>query len=487
MSPRTWLPGVSLLLMLTSSPAFARPISLEEAVRAALAHNPDLGRAQADVAAAEAGVLGASAVYDPTLTASSALNGSQNEGFLAGYPYTSQSSGLSSALGLSETLPTGTTLGVEASLDHDRTTTTTSLGGVSSEQEQSKWSAGVDLTLRQDLLAPFIATDDRVARREASEQRTAARLTASVTAEATVSAVADAWWSLWSAGEELRVARGALDAASALEAQMVARRELGVATQLDLDQVSAERLAAQRAVLMAEASQRAAANQLLLALGEAPGEAVEPVGDERLWRPAVSSEDAALAQAMSADPALALAREQLAAAEAALEDSRADGLPELALTGSLGVGSLEDDPGAALRALSTEGGLPRYSVGLSLSAPLGGRAGRAAEDAASAAVAKARLAVESRAREVQVEFYTALDAARTAEQGVALAEARLEVAEAAEAGERARLEMGTRRADEVLDAMADRVGAERDLVSARIDRASAERDLAGLMSGLAGR
>ena len=173
------------------------------------------------------------------------------------------------------------------------------------------------------------------------------------------------------------------------------------------------------------------------------------------------------------------------AAEAALRDSRAVGLPDLALSGSLGVGSLEDSPSAALSALSTEGGLPRYSVGLDLSVPLGGRAGRAAEDSATAAVNQARLALETRTREVQLEFYTALDAARTAEQGVALAEARLKVAEAAEAGERARLEQGTRRTDEVLDAMADRVGAERDLVSARIDRASAERDLAGLLGGLA--
>ena len=60
------------------------------------------------------------------------------------------------------------------------------------------------------------------------------------------------------------------------------------------------------------------------------------------------------------------------AAEAALRDSRAVGLPDLALSGSLGVGSLEDSPSAALSALSTEGGLPRYSVGLNLSVPLGG-------------------------------------------------------------------------------------------------------------------
>ena len=477
--------ALSLLALLCSPAAFARPISLADAVGAAIGHNPDLASAAEGVASAEAGVRAAEAVYVPVLSASSELSGSQNEGFLAGYPYTSQRSGLSSGLGLDETLPTGTTLGLQASLDQDRTNTTTSLGGVATEQEQASWSAGIDLTLRQDLLAPFVATDDRVSHRKATEAHTQARLSATATAEATVSAVADAWWNLWAAGEEVRVAKGALEAASALETRIVARKEVGVAMQLEVDQVAAERLAAQRGLLMAEASQRAASNQLLLALGEAPGEVVEPVGDERLWQPSLSSEEAALAVALAGDPQLALAAAKLEAAEAALRDSRAVGLPDLALSGSLGVGSLEDSPSAALSALSTEGGLPRYSVGLNLSVPLGGRAGRAAEDAATAAVNQARLEVETRTREVQVEFYTALDAARTAEQGVALAEARLKVAEAAEAGERARLEQGTRRTDEVLDAMADRVGAERDLVSARIDRASAERDLAGLLGGLA--
>lgn len=469
------------LLALSHPAAAAEPLALKDALRQALAHHPDLVAAGYEVDAAQADVVAARGVLDPTLSASSTLSHAESSGFLAGSALSSTSQSWTSSASLAGESSFGTGWSLSTRLDHDRSTTLSALTGGAGAQEQDAWAADLALELRQDLLAPVRTSAARQGIQAGLAQLDLAELSLRQAQERALAETADAWWDWWQAHEALRLAEDTETAAQAVAAVTRTWFGEGEATALEAAQAGASLYAAQADRVRAEARVRAAADTLLLALGREPGSAIEL--DPRSTV-AIAGAPPTDEELLAGNLDIALARRRLEA----LDRQRAwagDGLmPTLDLVVGAGLASLQDSPGAAASALVGEDALPQASAGLELSLPLGNRGARGQRDRAAVELDQARAEVAATTRMVRAELRAAEDALRTAWQGVGLAEARVELAREAEDLEQARLKEGTRRVDQVLDAIEDRQAAQADLLTAQGELATAGLVLVKLRGGL---
>lgn len=460
-----------LLSLLLIPSASAEELSLADALAQAPAVR-SLRAAQARSEAAEAATAQAAAAYDPQLSVGAETSGSSTSGFIAGYPMQSTALGGSGSVGLSGVLPTSTSWSLETSLGYDSSTTISSIGGVDSEQTQSFWDGLVSLSLSQDLLAPLRSSSTEIQRRQAQEAATLSELQAEQAGEAAVELVAERWWAWSAAYRSAETAARALDEAERLAESTRAEAEEGRLAPLEVSRVEAELLSAQRSLRAADAEVRQTRAALLSALDLPDDTDLTPGGSGNIAGGEVSLADAE-ALALSSDLDVAMARADVEAQRAALRDAQAARLPSLDLGASLGVGSLADDPGSAVQALAGDP-LPRWSVGVELGVPLGGRAARSGVDAQAAALSVAELDLAEAEASARLAAQVALDEVTLARSDVALAEAQLALARATEAGEQARLDEGLTRTDDLLAARSERLDAEAGVIDAEAERARAE-------------
>jgi outer membrane protein TolC len=229
-------------------------------------------------------------------------------------------------VGVGGTTSTGTSWEIGADLGYNNMTTVSSLGGVQTEQVRKNWTGLVDLGVSQDVLAPFRQSTTAIAARQAGERLDVAELAAAQTQQDVVLSIADAWWT-WSTNARLAETAGrAVEEATALKAQTRARHEEGLVAQLELSRTTSERLGAESDALLARASMRASADQLLLVMGESPGQTIEPGGSGAIAGGEVDV-DSSLAPALQSNPDVAAAQAEVEIAKNALRDARRSKLP----------------------------------------------------------------------------------------------------------------------------------------------------------------
>lgn len=450
---RTW--SLFLSLLVSGIASGAEPVSLADVVRAVLRDGADVRAAELAVDMAAAQVSAARAVFDPTFTTGADVSGGRSSSFLAGFETSSRAFAWSTDTALSGELPTGTSYELGSSVVRQHSTTTSSLGGESTDQQVSTWAFGVDATVRQDLFAALRPTSAQVALRTAREAKDVEALRALDIRQATLASVTSAWagWQVEVAAVDVRARR--LATAEALEASLMAQLDEGVVTAADVGKVRADRLGAQADLAAAGASARDAGDRLLVQMGRSPGVEVEPAGEFPRLPEVTATLAVHLAEADARSPALALARLQATHSDAALRDAWLQALPSLTVDGSAGVATLAGDARAALLGLAdSDSALPTYGAGLTLTVPLGGRAAAAARAKAEASRASISLASDDGSRSLAADVVVALRAVRTAETSVTLARARLEAARAVADAESARADEGLVRVDQRLDALA---------------------------------
>lgn len=458
-----------VLLIVPSSALAAEGISLSEALVDAMQRNADLLAAQASVDAAAADLLAASGGFDPSLSASADAEHAESRSFLAGYPVSSSTSAWSANAGLSGELATGTSWSISTELARQTGATDASLGGVSSQLETDSWAASAGVSVRQDLLVVLRPTAARQAVRRAAERADQAGMAALEARQAAFADTAEAWWSWKAATERAALARRAVDAAVALEGVTEAWVHEGQAESVELSRVRTERLSAEQDAAEAEAAATAAGDDVLVAMGRAPGADITPEGDGAPRALQDRDPQSHLATALAQSPAIGQLDLALDAARSAATDVRHDGLPSLAVTGSAGLTTFDATASGALLDLAGEDAMPTWATSLELSLPLGGRVARGIQEKALADVHSAEIALRAAERTMDADLRAALRALQTAETALSLATQRLDVARQTEDGERARTEEGLRRVDQLLDAVDDRQQAEQDVLDARLD------------------
>ena len=473
---------VFLSLLFAGTAHAQTPITLPEALALVSQQAPAGRRSALAVDHADAGIREARAVTDPTLSADANAQSQQSTGFLAGTPLDTHTSTLDQGLTLAGTSTVGTTWELYADLDYnDSTSVSQLLGG---EQKQSYWTSTVGVQVKQDVLAPWRSAPGAVAVRQAVERRDQASLDLLGVRQDTLTSAASAWWELRLAQDRLALAEARLRTLQALESRTEARVEEGLVEALERDRVTVDRLQGAREVIAARDALDRASDTLAVLLGLPLEEKLVPTGDGVLDGAETLDLEAHLAWARTGNVDLAKARLQRDIARSSQRDARQARAPTLTLIGTGSVGSLETDVGDAITGLAKESAFPTYGAGLQFAVPLAGRAAAAQVDAAGAEVVRADLLLEDADRQVESEVRSAVRSVISAREDVELAAARVAVARRTEDAEQVRVEEGTKRLDQLLEAGEARQSAELDHLDAVIALARAQLELRALEGAL---
>lgn len=437
-----------------TTPSRARAIPPEEAVALAIESNPALRAALFDALAARLGHDAARNARIPLLVGS--VDGQQSESFAAtgsGLVRNMNRQGRAS-LGVRYTTEVGTTLELHVS------------GGVQARRvnRDAASSQVVDITPFYSAQTQIVARQPllRGAGRDANlaEIRVAEQSALSAR-EARANAVSEvlrdllvAYWELWYADHSLEVQREALALTERQEREARARVEiLGTAARVDALAFATEASGLREALTTAEADRRARAVTLgaYLAMGPVESFAILPEG--------TPPEDAALPQledllelAMASSPEIARFEAELETRRLEVAAARNDKRARLDAIATAGVTGLYTDD--ALPGLQLPGGRPATFVtgGLELELPLGPSRQRSVYEQQLATLAATEARFEARKLALEGEIATLHQSVQAAFERAALAAETAEVARELAEAERARLDLGTTTAFDVLRA-----------------------------------
>ena len=435
-------------------------LSVEEAVALALQHNPELtSERQAPIVAGSFEQV-ERARFDPTLFgevgASRALTQQQFDNTNETLDITNERQNL--ALGLRQTLPTGTDL--ELAISQDRS---------ESNRSPTQSGAEVGLTVTQALLRGFGIANNLVALRQARTDVAASAYQLRGFVSALVADVERLYWDYVGARERIRI----LEASKALaERQVEATRtriEVGAQPRTELAAVRAEAARREQALI----DGRAAAEQLqadLLQLLSPPGEpawqrSLQPRSGPEVEAGAIpeAGEHIALAERRRAE--LNEARLLLARNELETVATRNGLLPRLDLFITMGQTGFAESFGDAWQRVEDRDTY-NLSAALQFEYPLGNRAARAEDRRAGAETRRAEESLRNLTSLVRAEVAKAVREVERSAAQIEASAATLALQEQTLEAEQARLEVG--RSTSLLVAQA-----QRDLLQAQLDRADA--------------
>jgi outer membrane protein TolC len=465
-------------------PATAEPtpgtLTLEEAVRRALARNFTLQIQNFSSANAEQALIAARAAFDPEIQANLTRSGSRTpdegsfvdaEGNIITNTAT-RADATRSRIGVSQRLTTGTTVGLSGRLDRSR-------ASPSRSRFNPAYDSDVTLSVSQSLLRGFGTTYNRAFIEQAEIDVVRAGYDFRGAVLDIVRSVETAYYNLGYTREQLLVQRFSLAVAEQLLEENRARRDTGVSTDLDVLQAEVGVANARRDVLLREQDVNDATDQLLQLIGQF--EFDEVIGDVRIGE--VQPPE------VSFDQSYRLARENrpdFAAQEALIEQLRIDArvarsnrLPDVAVNGAVGYNTREDTYKAAASEL-WEGDGYAWQLGLSLSVPWGSRADRARYQQALNNLAREEARLQSIDQNILVQVRTAVRAVETNAESVRISRLATELSERQFELEKARFDAGLSTFRRVQEAQEDLDAARVSELQARVSLRVALAELARL-------
>jgi outer membrane protein len=403
-------------LLLVLQPALsAEPLTLQATLDQAIRANLELRQDRLAMQRYEMQVEAARAGFDPSFWAGvdrSVSGRSDDED-------RSRSSGFST--GLSQPLTTGGSASLGWYGDHER----------GSELDAESHDNQLYLGLTQPLLEGAGQFSARYDIRAAERSRDYQALAYRAAKEDLVLATASAYWSVVAARETLLIAQRSLAIADQQLAETRERRAEGFAALGDELQVERAVYTARQAEVIAQ-TQVANAEVRLLRL----------LGHDLERRPHLELGDRPLDPQQLPDLQLStdIAREYNArwlqqrilvqGAAEAMQLARNDNLPSLDLSTSVGMSSSSDEPRSA-RTQVFSGHQPTWTMGLTLSMPIPGRAEGREADQAWLGTLEARLAMKAAEQDLIQEVEAAVRAVQRDTERVHLARRTVEIAQAA--------------------------------------------------------
>lgn len=486
-----------LLLVLTAAPAWAQEsaplppapptaeptpgtLTLEEAVRRALARNFTLQIQNFSTANAEQALIAARAAFDPNIEANVSRSGSRTpdegsfvdaEGNIITNTAT-RADATRSRIGVSQRLTTGTTVGLSGRLDRSR-------ASPSRSRFNPAYDSDVTLSVSQSLLRGFGPAYNRAFIEQAEIDVVRAGYDFRGAVLDIVRSVETAYYNLGYTREQLLVQRFSLAVAEQLLEENRARRDTGVSTDLDVLQAQVGVANARRDVLLREQDVNDATDQLLQLIGQFEFDDV--IGDVRIGE--VQPPE------VSFDHSYRLARENrpdFAAQEALIEQLRIDAriarsnrLPDVAVNGAVGYNTREDTYKSAVGEL-WEGDGYAWQLGLSLSVPWGSRADRARYQQALNNLAREEARLQAIDQNILVQVRSAVRAVETNAESVRISRLATELSERQFELEKARFDAGLSTFRRVQEAQEDLDAARVSELQARVSLRVALAELARL-------
>lgn len=446
--------GPILLLWVAPHALAAEPIvlSYDGALKQALDRNASLLGAQQDLRAAEGALLAAKGTFDPSLDGSAGWSSSTSESTREYGDVLSQFDGFSWNATMSEYFSTGTALSLE--WDNSRNNFRYELPdtGIVVESETPTHSSNLTATLTQALLQGHKMSYNLQGVRTAGRARDAADLARLGDQQTVLADTALAYWALWYQERLVQIARQSLEVALEERRVVQARINQGQLAPMEMSRVEATVVQARSALIDAENASLAAAEALLLQLGEGLDQQVQLVTQPADVVEVEIDELSVVAAALANNPSVRVARLSEQGASEGLSNARHGVLPELSATGRYGLSGYEPSASAAIQELAS-GALPEWYLGANVSVPLGNRADRGALLSAQAELAKARIDREALERVIEAQVRAQVRTLESARVKVDLAEANLRFAEQTLAAQRALQTAGRAIQKDVLEAI----------------------------------
>lgn len=476
---------IPVLLALLSPAQAEEVLTLDEVLEAAVNANPALVRARYEREAAQASVLASQGMLDPTLNVDGSWRTSQSKGFFQGFPFTSQSRSWRMGTDLSQTLGTGTTYALNASMDRNFSSFVTDFGVAGSDERiQDTYTSNVSVSVTQQLLQgmrlSYNLRNITRARQDVDRQE----LSAEKALQDALSQATSAYWA-WVYQTRLEaIADTSLSVAA--EALRVGRLQLesGQIAPVEATRLEAALVQAEQNAVDARIAARKAADDLALLIGLPPGIDRVPAPPSMAPTFDVPGAQEAITVALAQNLELAQARAEEDFARFDLTSARHARLPSLAATASAGVGAQETSVGSAITGLVEPEAFPFLSVAGSFSVPLGNRAARGEVERSGVVVRQRELSVEELERSVAAQVAQQVRVLEASAKRIELTEANARLARETLAAEEALAEAGRSIQKTVLEARAevDRTAAE--VEKARTDHLLARTELLRLQGQL---
>lgn len=206
-------------------------IDLQEAILTALEHNPSVSIQRLQPKIAKTWVKEQGAIYDPTISASANKTKTKQQRFLGSRPdpFELTSDRSQYDVGISQNLPTGTTISANASMS-------ASLSSIYTDQ----FSGNVGITVTQALLQGFGLGTNLANLRKARIDYEISKAELKGVAEEIIASVEKAYWVLYLTREEINIQQRSLELAQKQLKESEERVAVGKLPELELAAVHAE-------------------------------------------------------------------------------------------------------------------------------------------------------------------------------------------------------------------------------------------------------
>jgi outer membrane protein TolC len=463
-------------------------ITLDEAERRALDRNPRVAEARLATDAADYSVAESRTAFTPNLSVSmmqrSQTNASTSQ--LAGGQGAVTNDTLNYSTGISQLLKWG---GGRYSVDFNSNRSATS--NVFATLNPS-FTSGLSATFTQPLLKGFKFDAPRAQVEIADINRSIADVQVRQEAAITLHSVRRAYWELVYAVDALETARRSEALARRNLEDNKLRVQLGTLAPIDVVQSEAEIASRHQSTVQAEGAWRDAQVTLKQLIVKDTSDPLWTTTLVPVERPSQTAEaidvQAAIAQAIGSRTDLEVARKQQQSADVSLKlanEERKPGVDLVANYSATGVGGTRvlrstdalgstvvgTVPGSYFDALSSLAGLnyPTWSVGLTVSMPLGKKAADAAYARGVVEKRQSELRIEALQLQVAADVTRSAEAVRTAEESVQAAGSARQLAQKRLEAETARRDAGLSTTFLVLQAQRDLATAETAELRARLD------------------
>ncbi|TNE86894.1 MAG: TolC family protein [Deltaproteobacteria bacterium] len=470
-------------LFLPATALAERPLTYDEALKGALANNPQLTSSQLSLSEAEASLISARGIFDPSLSATGTWAQFTRVAFDP-LNYKNSGTNLNGDLGVNGQMLSGTRYSLGASVTRSNSLTQYDL---IPDNEADAWQRSFRGSITQNILKGHRLSYNLQQVTRARNSMTIAELSLEKTRQDTLAQAASAYWTWVYQVELAEIAHESVEVAEeALRIGML-RVETGELAEVEKTRLEAALVQARINALEAEQGADQAADSLLLLMGELPGQELLPateVGEVPvLTIDRAKAVEVALAQNLD----LAVARANADAAVVDMRNAKHGTLPELSVTASANLGASENlvppqgaDPGWQPEWAPTS----NLSFSGNLSVPLGNRAARGESKRAAAAARGRQLSVEELERSVASQTALQVDKLSSAREKMELADVNLRLAEATLAAEEAKAEAGRAIQKDVLEARTDVERKKADAAKARTDYRIAQTELLKLQGQL---
>lgn len=427
-------------------------MTLAEVVELAITRNIDIEIRRLDTRIAGEERRGEYGIYDPTLSGGlRRVHETRDTSPVRGVS-PRQENRTEGHLALSQLLPIGTNVSVEAR--HNRA----DLRGQWREESPYSIRVGQEavIAIRQPLLKNFGTTVTESGIRIAQRAERIAQYTYQQEILNRLADVMSAYWDLVFAIRNLEVQEASLDAARELERVNQARVDAGTAARAELLQARAQAAERRNFVIEAKSTIIAAQDRLLSLLNwEDPGTnwgaPILPLDRPDVYDLDLEISDSdVLADAISFRPDFSATLTSREIAEISRDVSRWQRLPELNLLAEWGANATEGNTSDAFSDL-TSTRYTSYFYGIEFRYPLLNRAARAAYRAALDGVERADRLIERAELQIVTEVRAATRAIRTAQESIEASNAQVEAAQETLDAERRRLDVGASTTFNVLD------------------------------------